>query len=57
VRNSAVIAGRRRRVAQPRQELDAEIMVNRSALPVQTLIENNPVYELRLRFPFRCRQG
>jgi hypothetical protein len=51
-----VIAGRRRRVAQPRQELDAEIRVNRSALPVQTLIENNPVYELRLRLPFRCRQ-
>jgi hypothetical protein len=28
--------------------LDAEIVVNRSAQPVQTMIENNLVHELRL---------
>jgi dihydrofolate reductase len=37
-----------RRLQSLRQELDAEIVVNRSAQPVQTLIENNLVYELRL---------
>jgi dihydrofolate reductase len=42
------VLGGGRGVAQPRQELDAEIGVSRSAQPVQTPIENNLVYELRL---------
>jgi dihydrofolate reductase len=37
-----------RKLQKLRQELDAEIVVNRSAQPVQPLNENNPVYELRL---------